>query len=51
MTLEETAIIIVDLILDDLRSRNGLENAWEEIDTEIRQEIRNEWIKLTIQAL
>lgn len=37
---------IVDRILHDLQGRKGLGNEWDEIDPEIQQEIREEWIQL-----
>lgn len=36
----------VDAIIDDLSDRRGLRQEWEQIDRDIRKEIRAEWIKL-----
>lgn len=37
------AFIAVDKILDDLTDRKGLENAWDEIDDDIKADIKHEW--------
>jgi hypothetical protein len=39
----EVAKNVVDLIIQDICNRSGLENAWEDIDDQIQSEIRQEW--------
>ena len=34
---------VIDLIIDDLCSRSGLQDEWENIDADIQQEIRETW--------
>jgi len=51
MTLQEAAGNIVKEILDDLASRKGLENEWEEIDEEIQHEIITEWESIAVDIL
>ena len=41
-----TAEIIVDRIIEDLTSRRGFRQAWEEIDDDIKEEIRDTWIEI-----
>jgi len=43
--------IAVDKILKDLTSRGGLENAWENIDEDIRGEIKHRWASLITEVL
>jgi len=38
--------IIVGKIEEDLSERAGLSNEWDEIDDDIKQEIRNAWMKI-----
>lgn len=40
------AEIIIDAIIEDLTDRRGLRQAWEDIDEDIQQEIRNVWIEI-----
>jgi len=35
--------LMVDSIVEDLKDRSGLENEWDAIDREIRDEIVEEW--------
>lgn len=37
---------IVDAILADLTDRRGLRQAWEEIDEDIREEIKECWMDI-----
>ena len=37
---------IVDAILYDLTDRRGLRQAWEQIDNDIQEEIKKEWVKI-----
>jgi hypothetical protein len=39
----KTAAEIVSEILADLRGRGGLDGAWDSIDSDIQQEIRETW--------
>jgi hypothetical protein len=43
---EKTAKRIVDAIMEELCSRSGLEDAWEDCDEEIQEEIRDSWIEI-----
>lgn len=36
---------IVNMIISDICDRNGLQNIWEDIDDDVRQEIRRTWEK------
>ncbi len=47
----EVASDAVQAILDDMSDRSGLQNAWDEIDADIQDEIREEWTKLVLQAM
>ena len=47
----EVASDAVQAILDDMSDRSGLSNAWDDIDADIQNEIREEWIKLVLQAM
>lgn len=38
-----TAEQALQLILDDLTDRSGLQQAWDEIDAEIKEEIKTVW--------
>lgn len=38
-------------ILQDLRCRSGLGNAWDEIDAGIREEIRDEWRRIILRSV
>lgn len=42
---------VVDEIIADLTDRGGLSNAWDDIDGETQDEIREEWKKLVLQAM
>lgn len=44
--MDETATKIIDLIISDIEDRKGIGNEWEEIDDDIKEEIRNEWIDI-----
>jgi hypothetical protein len=46
VTAEQIAEFIVAEIVRDLRSRSGLENAWDEIDVDVRNEIWQKWRQL-----
>jgi len=49
MTLNQINILskkIVTEILNDLTDRGGLQNAWDDIDEEIQDEIKAEWIAI-----
>ncbi len=47
----EVAKDAVDEIIADLSDRGGLSNAWDDIDGETQNEIREEWKKLVLQAM
>ncbi len=40
------AEIIVDGIIRDLSDRRGLRHEWEQIDDDIKNEIRDEWLSI-----
>ena len=37
---------IIDEIIKDLRDRSGLGNEWDNIDEEIQQEIKKDWLEI-----
>jgi len=45
---EEQAETIVDMIIDDLCDRRGLRQEWEQIDSSIQAEIRQQWKNLVM---
>jgi len=51
MTPEEKARKAVDDILKDICDRSGLQNAWEEIDEDIQEEIKEEWVDVILEAM
>ncbi len=52
MTAFEVAESIVDGIIDDLRGRSGLGNAWDEVDdNDLADEVRDEWIAIASKKL
>jgi hypothetical protein len=51
MTKEEKATEVVNLIIEDIKDRNGLDCVWMDIDTETRQEIRSHWIKIITEII
>lgn len=42
---------IVGLIIDDLKDRCGLQDAWDEIDGKTKKEIIAEWTKLVKEEI
>ena len=46
----EKASQIVDKIIRDLKGRKVLRQEWEEIDSDIQQEIRDEWIGIVVKG-
>lgn len=42
---------IVDAILEDLTDRRGLRQEWEQIDDDIKDEIRETWIAAVRELL
>jgi hypothetical protein len=46
-----TANRVVRVILDDINSRSGLENAWYEIDPDIQRQVLSEWQRLVMREL
>lgn len=42
---------LVDALLEDLRDRRGLRQAWDDIDGDIQAEIRAEWGKIVRKAV
>ncbi|HEY6022481.1 MAG TPA: hypothetical protein VIY48_22245 [Candidatus Paceibacterota bacterium] len=48
---EDCAAQIVAEIIADLRDRRGLKHEWNQIDSDIQQEIKEEWIKIALDHL
>jgi trans-2-enoyl-CoA reductase len=46
---EEQAKRIVDAIISDLTDRRGLRQEWEEIDSDIQNEIREAWTRIVME--
>ncbi len=44
-----TAEKIVDAILEDLSDRRGIGNEYEQIDDDVKSELRETWIKVTMK--
>ena len=42
---------VVDAIIKDISDREGLGDEWNQIDDEIKAEIRAEWVKLVHKEL
>lgn len=42
---------IVNAIIADLTDRRGLRQEWEQIDSDIQEDIRQEWIEIVETAL
>ena len=47
--MREKAIRIVDAIIMDLSDRRGLKHEWHHIDEEIKEEIKDAWIKIILK--
>ena len=47
---EQQARIAVAAIVKDLSDRRGLRQEWEQIDDDIREEIRETWAELIVAA-
>lgn len=46
LSAEDLTRRIVEIIEKDFTDRRGLRQAWEEIDDETQEEIRDKWIEL-----
>lgn len=42
---------IIDNIIADICDRGGLQNAWEEIDDDVQNDIKQEWEVIILNAL
>jgi hypothetical protein len=42
---------VVDGIIEDLSDRRGLRQAFESIDSEIQDEIRDSWIEIVLKGM
>jgi hypothetical protein len=51
MTNVQRSEQIVEAIIADLRDRRGLRHEWEQIDEDIQEEIRQEWITIVLSRL
>lgn len=47
--MDALASRIVDAIIRDLTDRGGLDGAWDSIDDDTQDEIRETWIQLVIE--
>jgi hypothetical protein len=47
--MREKAIRIVDEIIKDLTDRRGLKTEWHHIDEEVKNEIKDVWIKIILK--
>lgn len=50
MVVDMRAEIAVDEIIKDLSDRRGLRHEWDQIDDDIKKEIRDKWIKIVYEA-
>lgn len=41
---------IIENIIEDISDRKGLGNEWEQIDEEIQEEIKEEWLKIVMSS-
>jgi len=41
---------IVDGIIEDLSDRRGLRQEWDQIDEEIQEEIKEEWLRIVMSS-
>lgn len=46
-----TAEKIVEKILSDLTDRSGLDGAWDSIDSDIQEEIKETWVSIVDEHL
>ena len=49
--MDKTAEMVVDAIVTDFTDRRGLRQEWEQIDEEIQNEIKGEWMRLVREIL
>jgi hypothetical protein len=47
---EKEAEKIVDKLIDDLQGRSGLGNVWDEMDDEIRRDLKDAWIEIVMKT-
>ena len=45
------ASIAVNKIIEDLTDRNGLQNEWESMDSDVQDEIRTTWERIVANAV
>ena len=48
---DDMSIEIVNRIIEDLKDRRGLRQEWESIDSNIQDEIRDNWVSIVNQVL
>lgn len=48
---EKRATTVVNNIVEDLLDRSGLGDEWENIDDDIKEEIKKEWVKICIKDM
>lgn len=51
LTETEKIELAVYRIISDLKDRRGLRHEWDQIDVDIKDEIRKEWIKIIERTL
>lgn len=51
LTETEKIELAVYRIISDLKDRRGLRHEWDQIDDDIKTEIRKEWIKIVERTL
>jgi len=49
--VSKTAEIIVDKIVDDLSDRRGIGQEWDQIETDIKNEIKETWCNIVDKVL
>jgi hypothetical protein len=48
---EKIAKKVVSAIVEDIEDRRGLRQEWENIDSDIQKEIKEEWAKLVLYII
>ena len=42
---------VLEAIISDLTDRRGLENEWDQIDEDVKQEIKDTWLEIIYQSM
>lgn len=40
---------LVDKIIEDFTDRRGLRQAWDDIDADVREDIKNSWLDIVLE--